>query len=110
MENPFELIMLRLERIEAHLLEIKNEPAVIDGMEYRKVMSIHEVAKYLDISIGTIYKKTSTRQIPCIRKGKRLYFMKHDIDNWLMEGRQSTQKEIEIEAMNHLNMLRRKRK
>lgn len=102
MENPFELIMIRLERIEAHLMELKNEPSIIDGKEYRRVMSIQEVAEYLDISVGTIYKKTSKREIPFIRKGKRLYFMKHEIDEWLLEGRNKTQEEIEKQAADYI--------
>jgi predicted DNA-binding transcriptional regulator AlpA len=42
----------------------------------------------------TIYGMTSTRQIPFIKKGKRVFFNKAEIIAWLNEGKMKTRDEI----------------
>lgn len=46
----------------------------------------------------TIYEKVQKRLIPFRRSGKKLIFLKSEIDQWLKEGRQKTIKEIALEA------------
>jgi excisionase family DNA binding protein len=53
-------------------------------------MTIEQLSRYLDLSKGTIYQKTHARSIPHIKRGKKLYFEKSKIDDWLIEGRRLT--------------------
>jgi excisionase family DNA binding protein len=45
-----------------------------------KLLSINEAAKYLNLAKQTLYGFTSTRTIPFIKKGKKLYFKKSDLN------------------------------
>jgi|JI6StandDraft_1071083.scaffolds.fasta_scaffold02025_4 excisionase family DNA binding protein len=67
----------------------------------KQVLNIDEVAIYTGLSKLYIYKLTSKNDIPHFKpNGKNIYFKKEEIDNWLMRNRQSTNEEIELEAIN----------
>ena len=104
MENPFEIILKRLDAIEQLLREIKygkKEP--IQSTEFGKeFMNVSQVAEYLSLSVSTVYGLTHRMEIPNYKRGKRLCFKKVEIDDWLTETRRSTQSEIEKEAANYI--------
>ena len=69
----------------------------------KTVLNLSEAAKYLDISESHLYKLTSTRQIPHFcPQGKKLYFRREELDQWLQRNRQSSSDEIDREATNYL--------
>lgn len=47
----------------------------------RQRMSRREVAKYLNISLGTLQKL----EIPCAKVGRRLIYFRDDVTKWLYE-------------------------
>lgn len=73
------------------LLEIKIPQA--DSSE--KPMSLKEASSFLNLAPQTIYGYTSQRLIPFYKKGKKIHFLKKDLELWLKEGKQRTKKEIE---------------
>lgn len=48
----------------------------------------------------TIYGLVSERKIPHSKQGKRLYFSRQELLEWLKQGKRKTQAEINIEAEN----------
>lgn len=62
-----------------------------------QILSIHQAAEYVNLSPQTLYGFTSKRKIPFIKKGKKLYFKKDDLDKWLERGRQKSKDEIQDE-------------
>jgi excisionase family DNA binding protein len=102
MDNPFELINDRLDKIEALLLKIIELNEANIGQFKEEVMNVEEVAKYLSVRPSTIYKMTSSFEIPFSKTGKRLYFQKSEIDAWLHKARRKTNAEIEEEATNYV--------
>jgi len=46
----------------------------------------------------TVYAWIGQRSIPYHKKGKKLMFLKSEIDTWLKEGRRKTTAEIQAEA------------
>lgn len=46
----------------------------------------------------TVYTWVSNQTIPFHKKGKKLYFLKSEIDEWLKAGRRQTRAEIATEA------------
>jgi excisionase family DNA binding protein len=52
----------------------------------KRIWRIIDVAEYLQLSVKTIYNKTSRSEIPHFKKGKVLYFRPEEIENWLLEG------------------------
>ncbi len=49
----------------------------------------------------TIYSLVSERKIPHSKQGKRLYFSREDLLEWIKNGKRKTQNEIAIEAENY---------
>ena len=54
------------------------------------ILTIEELSEEYDIPKGTIYAWTSQRKIPHIKKGKRLYFDREAIEEWLKEAGKPT--------------------
>jgi hypothetical protein len=50
----------------------------------------------------TVYGWVHKAAIPCNKKGKKLFFLKSEIDNWLKAGRKKTTTEIAAEADTYL--------
>ena len=98
MENPFELILAKLDRIENAITNLNTtNPAPIIFAP----MNVREVSEYLKISVSSIYKLTSSSQIPHYKSGKKLYFKKDEIDEWIFSNRIKTRDDIEKEAMEY---------
>ena len=51
--------------------------------QQRKLLTISEVADYLNIKQKTIYAKTEAGEIPCYRIGGLIRFRLDEIDKWL---------------------------
>lgn len=49
------------------------------------IMTVHEVAGYLQMSQSKIYRLLKRRQIPAIRIGKSWRFRKDLLDDWLSD-------------------------
>jgi len=69
----------------------------------KDVLNLTEAAQYLDISQSHLYKLTSTKRIPHFcPQGKKLYFKRTELDEWLLSNRQSSKADIENAAANYL--------
>ena len=51
----------------------------------------------------TFYSKISKGEIPHYKRGKKVYFLKSEIDNWLKGGKCKSNAEIEAEANAYLS-------
>ena len=77
------------------LSESIKENSLIKETDSDKLFSIKEASIYLNLAPQTIYGFTSNRVIPFIKKGKKLYFKKSDLESWLCDGRKATVKELQ---------------
>lgn len=93
----------KLNNIEQLLLAANNHPAETD-----ELLTISQAAKFLNLSTPTIYSKVSRKEIPVNKQGKRLYFYKSELAEWIKAGRKKTLLEIKQEA--DLNITSRKRR
>lgn len=59
-----------------------------------ELLSITQAAAYLNLAKQTLYGFTCNREIPFIKKGKKLYFRKSELEKWVSEGRKKTKDEI----------------
>ena len=88
-------IIEKLERIEK-LLETQQ------AMQ-KQVLNFNDACIYLELSQSHLYKLTSTGSIPHYKpNGKKLYFNRQELDNWLLRNRSNSIDEIEQEAANYL--------
>ena len=75
----------------------------------KDVLNLNEACAYLDLSASHLYKMTSQKQIPHFcPQGKKLYFKRTELDQWLQRNRQSSTDEIETMAANYLLINKRK--
>ncbi len=69
------------------------------NMLQKEVLNFNEAAIYLEVSHSHLYKLTSTGTIPSYKpNGKKLYFNRQELNQWLMSNRQASLSEIEEEA------------
>ncbi len=87
----------KLNNIETLLLEKSNQPAT----EQEQFLTIKEAAKFLNLSVPTIYGFTQRAEIPVCKRGKRLYFSKLGLIEWIKQGRKKTISETAQEAANY---------
>jgi len=100
MENPFEIIIEKLESIEKQLKNLRDN----QHSTFRpQIMTIEQVANYLSLSKTTIYGYTFRNTIPYAKRGKRLYFEKSAIDEWLFENSRKTTNDLERIASEYIH-------
>ena len=47
------------------------------------VMTVSQLSRYLQLSVGHVYEMARTGQIPAIRLGRKWRFRREQIDRWL---------------------------
>ena len=91
-----EILLERLDKIEQLLTE--------HTLSTKEILNLHEAALFLDISRSHLYKLTSQKQIPHFcPQGKKLYFRRDDLQNWLQRNRQEVEETVE-ERVNNLTI------
>lgn len=95
------LILEKLEKLEQRIGE--------QNLLMKEVLNFNDACNYLDISASHLYKLTSQKSIPHFcPQGKKLYFNRTELDEWLQRNRQSSTDEIETMAANYLLTNKRK--
>jgi len=70
--------------------------------ETEKLLTIQEAAEFLNLTVPTIYGKVQKRELPFMKRSKRLYFSRTELMNYLKHGRRKSNEEIEEEAKAYL--------
>jgi excisionase family DNA binding protein len=100
MENPFEIIIEKLNSIESMVKAIMRTDNGIGVIT--EVLNLEQAAEYVSLSKSAIYKKTSERNIPHFKQGKKLYFKRSELDSWLTAQKVDTKAEIEKMAQDYI--------
>lgn len=66
---------------------LDNLQKLLSSSASKNVMTVADVARYLDITEYTIYKMTRNGKIPFkkLENGKRVYFLREEIDEWIKQ-------------------------
>jgi len=83
-------------------------------LEKREKQQIEQPEQWLDLNDliqydpekrtkPTWYSKLSRNEVPYYKRGKKIYFLKSEIDEWLKKGKCKSNAEIEAEAEAHLS-------
>ena len=59
-----------------------------------ELMDVDQASKFLHLAKQTLYGLTSERLIPYLKRGKRIYFKKEELLNWVNQGKMKTREEI----------------
>lgn len=102
------LLSLPLPQLQTLIVDAVN--ACLDSRELNQptpgpdnLMTIEEAAAFAHLSKATLYGQVSRSEIPCMKKGKRLYFSRHELINWIKAGRKKTALEIAADTDAYLN-------
>lgn len=101
--DPETLINRISEQVTANILNaVKNNRTTTEQPE--QLLTIQEAGKLLHLTVPTIYSKHSKGELPGVcKQGKRLYFSKQSLIEWIKEGRKKSNAEIEQEAEAYLS-------
>jgi excisionase family DNA binding protein len=66
--------------------------------EAEQFLNIQQAAEFLNLTVPTIYSKTSKNELPFMKRGKRLYFSKQELSKYLQAGRKQTFADVDAEA------------
>jgi excisionase family DNA binding protein len=79
----------KVERIEAMIFNLQDTQ-----QQEKQHLSITEAADYLNITVAALYSMTGRRLVPFNKPGKRLYFIKNDLDQWIKSAKFKTHDEL----------------
>jgi excisionase family DNA binding protein len=60
--------------------------ADVPAVEAPAILTVDEVAEYLRIPRGSVYKLAQNGKIPCQKVGKHWRFRREALDEWLSRG------------------------
>ncbi|MDJ1498697.1 helix-turn-helix domain-containing protein [Cytophagaceae bacterium DM2B3-1] len=102
MFNPFEELQLRLIRLEAILLELQSVTIPVAPTD-KQLGGIELAMQVTGLAQSTIYNLISEGRFPHIKRGRKLYFSKPQLEAWILEGTLQTLYELEEEIQRHLS-------
>lgn len=74
------------------------------NIQQKERLTLEEAASYLQLSKSCLYKLTSKKEIPCFKPlGKKIYFNKLELDEWVFAGRVSTIAQVDYSIDSYLS-------
>ena len=70
-----------------------------DSSSSDDLLTIAQASGFLNLSVATIYGLVSKSKIPYNKPGKRLYFSRAELTEWVKQGRRSTIAEQQAAAI-----------
>jgi excisionase family DNA binding protein len=99
MNNPFDVIEARLNNIETLLIDLKQPLKELgEPTETDELLTVQDTAKFLSLSVPTVYALISKGELPVMKRSKRCYFSKIELITYLKQGRKKTFAETAKEA------------
>lgn len=74
------------------------------NLQSKEILSFKEASKFLGFSESSLYKKTAKKEIPFYSpSNKKIYFLKKDLNDWLIQNKFKSKSELDKESSNYLN-------
>jgi excisionase family DNA binding protein len=84
---------------------LQNTTSAPEQPDADKLLTVEEAAEFLLLSKYTLYSKVSRKELPASKAGKRLYFSRSDLNNYLRANRRYSLSEIKSRAEDHLKII-----
>ena len=97
-EQRDEIMVLR------HMLIETNEMVkrILQPDPLPDLMTIKQAGEYLSLTTPTMYNKVSRNELPYMKRGKKLYFSRAELTEYLKAGRNKTADELIEEVESYL--------
>lgn len=73
--------------IESSVKRVLKAQSVNNTTNNPEHFTVKQAAAFLDLAEQTIYGLTSRNEIPHYKRGKKLYFLKAELEKWMLENR-----------------------
>lgn len=90
MDNPFEVIDRRLNRIEDLLVELTEHLHGSTTAAASEIGGIELAQEMTRLSKARLYALVAARHIPHAKRGNKLYFTRADLQAWIAAGRRGS--------------------
>jgi excisionase family DNA binding protein len=87
------------------LLTTSHNSAPVAIAEEPDLVTIKKAAELVDLAVPTIYAMVGRNEIPFMKRSKKLYFSRQELESWIREGRQKTSEECAKEVRQDLDRL-----
>lgn len=67
-----------------------------------ELLTVQDAAKFLTLSVPTIYGLIAKNELPVMKRSKRCYFSKTELVDYIKQGRKKTVEETEKEATDYV--------
>lgn len=81
------------------LIEKQEQPQA----EPEQFLTIKEAAEILCLAVPTVYSKVHRGELPVMKRGNRLYFLRTELMDYIKQGRKKSNTEIEQKAEAYLS-------
>ena len=100
------LVIRQLKEIDSKISSLSLQ---VQPTKENEWLTVSELKEYLPTHPveHTIYCWTSNREIPFHKRGKRIMFLKSEIDAWLQENKSKSRAEIMKEALSYVQSTRK---
>jgi hypothetical protein len=71
-------------------IQVTSEP------EKEKPIGVCQAAKFVDKAVQTLYGLCSAGKIPYYKKGKQLYFLKSELEAWILSGKNGAKEDVKF--------------
>ena len=75
-------------------------PDKLESVE-SEFLDIKSTSELLNLAVPTIYSLVSKREIDSYKRGKKLYFKKSELLQWIQSGKRRTTSELKVMARQH---------
>jgi excisionase family DNA binding protein len=90
-----EIILKKIEELESLL----GRQSILS----KEVLTLEEASRYLQLSKSCLYKMTANKEIAhYIPGGKKIYFRRTELDNWVFNSKVTTVSEFDLDIENYL--------
>jgi excisionase family DNA binding protein len=77
--------------------------SLFNQIPQKEVLNFGEACEFLNLSASYLYKLTSAQKLPHYKpNGKKIYFRRGELQEWLLKNRIKPLAEIEQEAMDYV--------
>ncbi len=98
-------VMTLLEKLENIEKTLQN-PQSAQPLEDYDFLTVEETCVFLNLAKPTIYGLVRDAKIPFCKRGRRLYFSRKSLADWIMAGRKKTSQELDDDAASYLANLK----
>jgi len=89
----------QLNNIERLLLLQHNQ---LPNESNEQLLTIQQASEFLNLAVPTIYSMVSRKELPYMKRSKRLYFSRVELSDYLKAGRKKTSAEVIAEVGQNL--------